>query len=75
MGFVAYKFLDIFDNIFNINTFWGILGQGFFAGIVGIFAGIFVLWLLKNPEFEEVKKAFKHKFWREKVIVPDQKEL
>ncbi len=75
MGFVAYKFLDVFDNIFDINTFWGILGQGFISGILGIFAGIFVLWLLKNKEYKEVQEAFKHKFWKAKVIVPSQKEL
>jgi len=31
MGYVAYRFLDVFDNIFNINTLAGIFFQGFFA--------------------------------------------
>jgi hypothetical protein len=75
MGYVAYIFLGIFDDIFDINTFWGILGQGFFAGIIGIVAGIIVLSLLKSQEFYEVRTAFSHKFWKSKVITPPEAEL
>ena len=75
MAFVAYEFLGVFDNFLDINTFWGILGQGFFSGILGIGAGILVFMLLKNQEFKEVAATFHKKFWKARVIVPSQKEL
>lgn len=75
MGFVAYEFLGVFDNYLDINTFWGILGQGFFSGIIGIAAGIAVFVILKNQEFQEVAETFRHKFWKARVVVPSQKEL
>lgn len=75
MGIVAYRFLGIFSNIFNLNTFRGIFFQGFFAGFLGIASGVVVLLLLKNKEFATVKRAFVHKFWRSKPLVPGQEEL
>lgn len=71
MGFVAYRYLDIFDEIFNINTFWGIFMQGLFSGLIGIFCGVVLLKLLKNKEIDEVWTALHKKFWRAKVIGPD----
>ncbi|MFH1455101.1 MAG: lipid II flippase MurJ [bacterium] len=75
MGFVAYMGLNIFDNIFNINTLIGIFMQGFCAGIFGIIAGLLVLKVLKSKELEETWKALHKKFWKVKIIVPDMKEL
>jgi putative peptidoglycan lipid II flippase len=71
MGFVAYKYLDIFDDIFNINTFFGIFMQGLLSGLIGIFCGIVLLKLLKNREIDEVWRALHKKFWKAKVIGPD----
>ncbi len=71
MGFVAYRYLDIFDEVFNINTFWGIFMQGLFSGLIGIFCGVVLLKLLKNKEIDEVWTALHKKFWRAKVIGPD----
>ncbi len=71
MGFMAYKYLDIFDEIFDINTFWGIFLQGFFSGVIGLFCGIVLLKLLKNKELEEMWRALHKKFWKAKVIGPD----
>lgn len=75
MAFVAYLFLGLFGRIFDINTFWGILGQGFLSGIFGIFAGIVVFVLLKNQEFKEVIATFRKKFWKTKIILPSQTDL
>jgi putative peptidoglycan lipid II flippase len=75
MGFVAHQSLRVFDDIFDINTFWGIFSQGFFSGIVGIIAGVLLLTMLKNKELAVVKETLTHKFWRRKPIAPDQGEL
>ncbi len=71
MGYVAYLFLDIFDNIFNINTVLGVFLQGFCSGVLGIAAGILVLVLMKNQEIREIWKAFHHRIWKTKVIGAD----
>src|SRR5581483_3270192 len=71
MGYVAYLGLNIFDKVFNINRLVGIFSQGFFAGILGIIAGIILLRLLKNEELEEVWSTLHQKIWKATVIVPD----
>lgn len=75
MGLVAYLFLGIFDNVFDINTGRGIFFQGFISGILGITSGVFVLTIFKNKEFFDLTKALKNKFWRNRVVVPEQGEL
>ncbi|MBU4480455.1 hypothetical protein KKG48_03385, partial [Patescibacteria group bacterium] len=75
MGFVTYKLLSIFDNIFDINTLMGIFLQGLFSGIVGIMAGIVILYLLKNRELFEIRKALNRKIWKTGVIIPEKREL
>lgn len=69
IGYVAYVSLKIFDDVFNIDTFWGILGQGFCSGLLGLLCGIAILKLLKNNELESIWKSLKsHKFFRTEVI-------
>ncbi|TRZ52547.1 murein biosynthesis integral membrane protein MurJ [bacterium] len=75
MGFVAYEGLNIFALVFDQNKFLGVFLQGFLAGILGIVAGITVLILLKNPEFETVRIELHHKFWKAKPISSGQEEL
>lgn len=75
MGFTAYVFLSVFDNIFDINTFIGIFFQGLLSGIIGIIAGVSVLLVFKNRELEEIIASFRHKFWRTKPIAPQPEEL
>ena len=75
MASVAYKSLQFFDNIFDINTFFGIFLQGFLSGILGIIAGIIVLRLMKNKELSDVSKALRSKFWKTPVIQEAQIEL
>lgn len=72
IGVVSYFFLNIFSPIFGTVTFWGIFLQGFFSGILGIIAGILVLRLLKNQELEDIIKTLKTKFWRAKVVIPQE---
>lgn len=75
MGFVSYEFLDVFDNLFALNTFWGIFSQGLFAGIVGIATGVLMLALLQNEEIKEVWKSLHSKFWRANIVIAEQEEL
>ena len=75
MGVVAYMFLGIFSNMFDLNTGKGIFLQGFLSGILGIVSGIFVLALLKNKELSDITHALHNKFWRNRVIAPEQSDL
>lgn len=75
MGLVSYIFLGVFDGVFNINTGKGIFMQGFLSGILGIISGILVLMILKNKELADLIKALHNKFWRNRVIAPEQGEL
>lgn len=75
MAEVSYLLLNIFDNVFNINKGWGIFFQGLFSGLIGIVVGIFVLYILKNRELLDLVKALKNKFWRNRIIAPEQLDL
>lgn len=75
IGFVAYGALNILAPIFGTSTFWGILAQGFFAGVFGILVGVFVLYLLKNEELKDLVRTLKTKFWKGSFIAPTQDTL
>jgi hypothetical protein len=75
MGLVAYISLGFFDDVFNINTGIGIFLQGFISGLLGIVSGVFVLILFKNKELFGIFNALKHKFWRNRVLAPEQTDL
>ncbi|MFA6273090.1 MAG: lipid II flippase MurJ [Candidatus Paceibacterota bacterium] len=75
MGFVAYRALNVFDKIFNLETLLGVFLQGFFSGLMGIAVGVFVLVLLKNRELKEVWITLHHKIWKAKPIAPEPESL
>lgn len=75
MGFVSYLGLNVFDNVFNINTLVGIFLQGFFAGIIGIISAIIVLKLLGSIELQEAWNTLHKKIWKTKTIIPEANEL
>lgn len=75
IGFVAYHALGLFALIFSNTTFIGVFLQGFFAGILGIAAGIFMLWLMKNKEFFSLVDIIHQKFWKTKIIPTDTPEV
>lgn len=75
MGVATYEALNIFDKIFSLSKISGVFLQGFCAGIIGIVVCIAVLLILKNAEIREVWQTLHHKFWKEKVIVPDTEHL
>ncbi len=75
MGFVAYQFLEIFGNLFNLDTFAGVFSQGFLSGLIGIVAGVLVLVLLGNKEIKEIIGSVRKKVKRKQVVAPDVEEL
>jgi len=75
MGIVSYKALGIFDDVFSLTTGKGVYLQGFLSGIIGIICGVFVLDIMKNDQLADLTKALSKKFWRGRVIAPEQKEL
>lgn len=75
MGVVAYVALGVFDDIFTISTGKGIFFQGLFSGLIGISFGVFTLAIMKNKELADLAKALSHKFWRGRVVAPEQGEL
>lgn len=75
IGLFTYLLLGVFDNIFSINTFWGIFLQGFCSGIVGILIGVSILYLMKNEELLSMLGILSKKFWKNKLITQEQREL
>lgn len=75
MGFVSYQLLQIFDDIFNLDTFLGIFSQGLFSGLIGIAAGIMLLRVLGNKEVKEITRALHTKFWQSRPVAPETEEL
>ncbi len=75
MGTVAYICLGIFDDIFGLTTGRGIFLQGLLSGVIGISFGVCALALMKNRELADLARALSHKFWRNRVVAPEQKEL
>lgn len=75
MGIVSYLFLGVFDDVFNIATGKGIFFQGLFSGLLGISAGVLVLHLIKNRELADLIKTLNHKFWKNRFVAPEQREL
>ena len=60
IGFIAYLGLNAFSPIFGTSTFWGVFLQGFLSGMLGIFAGIVALYLLKNEELIDLILSLIH---------------
>jgi putative peptidoglycan lipid II flippase len=75
MGFVAYHGLQVFANVFNLDTFLGIFLQGLSAGLIGLLAGLFLLHLMENQELKEVRRSFHHKFWKSKPIATEPESV
>lgn len=71
MGFVAYLMLNVFDDLFNLQTALGVFAQGLFSGIGGIAVGAAVLYFLGNQEIREVWRTLHHKIWKARFIGPD----
>ncbi|MDO8594798.1 MAG: lipid II flippase MurJ [bacterium] len=74
MGYVAYLFLNVFDDLLDVHTALGIFLQGLYSGLIGIAVGVLVLHILKSEELADVWKTLHHKIWKAKVIGPEPTE-
>lgn len=63
-AFVTYLSLNFFDNLFNLNKTFGIFGQGFFSGILGLIVTIIFLKLMGSEILKETQVAFKKVFYK-----------
>ncbi len=72
MGLASYVALGILDDVFTLSTGFGVFMQGFLSGLIGISFGIFTLTMMKNKELADLVAALSHKFWRERVVAPEQ---
>jgi putative peptidoglycan lipid II flippase len=63
-GYVAYGSLRFFDDVFSLETAVGVFLQGLCAGLVGIAAIAFVLWLLRSKELKDILETLHHKIWK-----------
>ncbi len=71
LGYVSYLGLNLFAPFFHTDSLIGIFLQGFMAGVLGIMAGVLVLFLLKSRELAEAVSAIHSKFWKTKIIATD----
>lgn len=55
----TYLALNVLDDVFDVNTFFGLFGQGLFAGLFGLLVLFGTLYVLKSTELFEIFKAFK----------------
>ncbi len=62
MALAANMSLKIFDDVFDVDTFFGIFSQGALSGLIGILFGVAFLLLIKNKEIEDIAAALRHKF-------------
>lgn len=61
-GFIAYVCLNTLDNYLSLDTFSGVLVQGFISGVVGIIVTAYVLKIQKVPEYKEIVAALAQRF-------------
>lgn len=62
VGVSSYFGLNVFAQVFDLTSLLGIFLQGLLAGLLGIFVGVVVLYLLKSKELREIFDALRHKF-------------
>ncbi|MAF59337.1 hypothetical protein CL631_00630 [bacterium] len=75
MGVAVHMSLNLLDDVFDLNTFWGIFLQGLISGVLGLIVLVSSLKLLKNKEIEEVWVSIRKKFWRANTVSADQSDL
>lgn len=57
-GAGIYAALFLFDGLFNLETFIGVLGHGLIAGISGLALGALTLFLMDSKEYKEIISKF-----------------
>jgi len=54
IGVVTFYSLRIFDDIFKLDTLLNVFGHALLSGLVGVLAGVFILYIAKNKELESM---------------------
>jgi peptidoglycan biosynthesis protein MviN/MurJ (putative lipid II flippase) len=76
MGVVIYQALRLFDNILDINTFWGVLGQAVLSGVLGIIAFVMVLRFVGNEEIKAIRRLLaRGRFRVQKIFGADTEDI
>lgn len=68
MGFITYETLYIANVYIETNTYIGLFIQAFTSGLIGIFTGLIVLYLLESRELKELWKSLHSRFWKSRPI-------
>jgi putative peptidoglycan lipid II flippase len=71
MGYAAYLALNIFDNVFNLNTTLGVFLQGLFSGVIGVMFAVLVLIIFRNQELGDIWQTFRGRIWKQPTVAPD----
>jgi peptidoglycan biosynthesis protein MviN/MurJ (putative lipid II flippase) len=74
-GLAAYVGLNILDNFFNLNNFWGVFGQGAVAGLAGVAVFGLILRAWGNEELAELSRSLHSKFWRARPVAAEPEAL
>jgi len=72
---IAYFVLNIFGRWIDQDKFFGVLAQGFLAGVSGLVTYGFILTALKNKDIALFIETLRSKFWKEKPTVPEQPDM
>jgi putative peptidoglycan lipid II flippase len=72
LGIVAVGLLNIFDDVFDLTATFGVLAQGFFAGIGGMAAAVTTLYGLGSRELTEIWRAVRRKLSLRNPPVADE---
>ena len=71
MGYAAYISLNIFDDVFNLNTTIGVFSQGLISGIIGICFAVLVLLIFRNQELSDIWQTWKSRIWKRPTVAPE----
>jgi len=75
IGVTTYYALSAYVGFFNVHTASGLFGQGLFAGVTGILAGVSLLILMDNEELRDMVMSARQKIARRRLVLPDPEEL
>lgn len=74
-AFVVYVMLSLSGNFINQDRFLGVFVQGSVAGLVGIAVYGFILMILKNEDVYLFIETLKSRFWKQKPLAVEQRDL
>lgn len=56
------------SKLFNLDYFWGVFGQGVVASVLGLLIYLIICWILKVPEFIQLRESFKKRWLKIKNV-------